>query len=82
MQEAVQCVTELNSASLLFVFVRCGVESTLERSTLAREHMGKLLHNLVKGGILPTQQYYKGWAQEEIVYNTLFPVCRAPFMSP
>lgn len=62
-QEALQCVTELNSASLLFVFVRCGVESTLERSTLAREHMGRLLHNLVKDGILATQQYYRGWVQ-------------------
>ncbi|CAF92947.1 unnamed protein product, partial [Tetraodon nigroviridis] len=58
--EAIQCVTELNSASLLFVFVRCGIEYTLERSTLVREHLGRLLHNLVKGGILPTQQYYKG----------------------
>uniref|UniRef100_H3CGR0 Eukaryotic translation initiation factor 4 gamma, 1a n=1 Tax=Tetraodon nigroviridis TaxID=99883 RepID=H3CGR0_TETNG len=59
-REAIQCVTELNSASLLFVFVRCGIEYTLERSTLVREHLGRLLHNLVKGGILPTQQYYKG----------------------
>ncbi|XP_029687531.1 eukaryotic translation initiation factor 4 gamma 1-like isoform X2 [Takifugu rubripes] len=59
-KEALQCVTELNSASQLFVFVRCGVESTLERSTLAREHMGRLLHNLVKDGILATQQYYRG----------------------
>uniref|UniRef100_A0A667Z0H5 Eukaryotic translation initiation factor 4 gamma, 1a n=1 Tax=Myripristis murdjan TaxID=586833 RepID=A0A667Z0H5_9TELE len=58
--EASQCVAELNSASLLFVFVRNGLESTLERSTIAREHMGLLLHHLVKTGILPTQQYYKG----------------------
>uniref|UniRef100_A0A667YP70 Eukaryotic translation initiation factor 4 gamma, 1a n=1 Tax=Myripristis murdjan TaxID=586833 RepID=A0A667YP70_9TELE len=60
MPEASQCVAELNSASLLFVFVRNGLESTLERSTIAREHMGLLLHHLVKTGILPTQQYYKG----------------------
>uniref|UniRef100_A0A7N8X2A1 Eukaryotic translation initiation factor 4 gamma, 1a n=1 Tax=Mastacembelus armatus TaxID=205130 RepID=A0A7N8X2A1_9TELE len=58
--EALQCVAELNSASLLYVFVRNGVESTLERSTIAREHMGLLLHQLVKAGTLPTQQYYKG----------------------
>uniref|UniRef100_A0A3B5B6N0 Eukaryotic translation initiation factor 4 gamma, 1a n=1 Tax=Stegastes partitus TaxID=144197 RepID=A0A3B5B6N0_9TELE len=60
LKEALQCVAELNSASLLYVFVRNGVESTLERSTIAREHMGLLLHQLTKAGTLPTQQYYKG----------------------
>ncbi|XP_018539589.1 eukaryotic translation initiation factor 4 gamma 1 isoform X5 [Lates calcarifer] len=60
MKEALQCVQEMNSTQLLFVFVRNGLESTLERSTIAREHMGLLLHQLIKNGILPTQQYYKG----------------------
>lgn len=60
LQEALQCVSELNSASLLDVFVRTGIESTLERSTITREHMGLLLHQLVKAGTLSTQQYYKG----------------------
>ncbi|KAG7229334.1 hypothetical protein INR49_012992 [Caranx melampygus] len=60
LKEALQCVAELNSTALLYVFVRNGVESTLERSTIAREHMGLLLHQLVKAGTLPTQQYYKG----------------------
>ncbi|XP_017345987.2 eukaryotic translation initiation factor 4 gamma 1 isoform X1 [Ictalurus punctatus] len=60
MKEALQCVSELNSASLLDVFVRTGIESTLERSTITREHMGLLLHQLVKAGTLSTQQYYKG----------------------
>lgn len=59
-QEALQCVQELNSPELLYVFVERGLESTLERSTIAREHMGQLLHQLVKAGILPTAQYYKG----------------------
>uniref|UniRef100_A0A672QWH7 Eukaryotic translation initiation factor 4 gamma 1-like n=1 Tax=Sinocyclocheilus grahami TaxID=75366 RepID=A0A672QWH7_SINGR len=58
--EALQCVQELNSASLLFVFVRNGVESTLERSTIAREHVGLLFQKLVSAGILPPEQYYKG----------------------
>lgn len=53
-------MAELNSASLLYVFVRNGVESTLERSTIAREHMGLLMHQLIKAGTLPTEQYYKG----------------------
>ncbi|XP_028988105.1 eukaryotic translation initiation factor 4 gamma 1a isoform X3 [Betta splendens] len=60
LKEALQCVAELNSTPLLYVFVRNGVESTLERSTIAREHMGLLLHQLVKAGTLPKQQFYKG----------------------
>lgn len=60
LKEALQCVAELNSATLLFVFVRNCVESTLERSTIAREHVGLLLHQLVKAGSLPPAQYYKG----------------------
>ncbi|XP_063074858.1 eukaryotic translation initiation factor 4 gamma 1a isoform X2 [Engraulis encrasicolus] len=60
LKEAVQCVRELNSASLLFVFVRNGVESTLERSTIARQHIGLLLHQLVSNGTLVPEQYYKG----------------------
>ncbi|KAF4076278.1 hypothetical protein AMELA_G00212570 [Ameiurus melas] len=60
LKEAVQCVQELNSASVLFVFVRNAVESTLERSTIAREHLGLLLHKLISAGILPPEQYYRG----------------------
>ncbi|KAM3930406.1 eukaryotic translation initiation factor 4 gamma 1 isoform 2-T3 [Leptodactylus fuscus] len=60
MKEALQCVQELNSPSLLFIFVRNGIESTLERSTIAREHMGLLLYSLVKAGTLLKEQYYKG----------------------
>ncbi|KAI4809951.1 hypothetical protein KUCAC02_018804 [Chaenocephalus aceratus] len=60
LKEALQCVTELGCSSLLYVFVRSGVESTLERSTIARQHMGMLLQQLIKAGALPTEQYYKG----------------------
>ncbi|XP_036303064.1 eukaryotic translation initiation factor 4 gamma 1 isoform X5 [Pipistrellus kuhlii] len=60
MKEAVQCVQELASPSLLFIFVRHGVESTLERSAIAREHMGRLLHQLLCAGHLSTAQYYQG----------------------
>ncbi|XP_058493906.1 eukaryotic translation initiation factor 4 gamma 1-like [Solea solea] len=59
-QETLQCVAELNSASLLYVFVRCAVELTLERKTMAREQIGLLLYQLIQAGTLPTQQYYKG----------------------
>ncbi|XP_076833025.1 eukaryotic translation initiation factor 4 gamma 1 isoform X1 [Brachyhypopomus gauderio] len=60
LKEALQCVSELNCAALLAVFVRTGVESTLERSAITRQHMGLLLQQLVKAGTLPTSQYYKG----------------------
>ncbi|KAK9515856.1 hypothetical protein VZT92_026458 [Zoarces viviparus] len=60
LKEALQCVTELNSASQLDVFVRICVKSTLERSTIARERAGLLLHLLVKTGVLLSEQYYKG----------------------
>ncbi|XP_006869839.1 PREDICTED: eukaryotic translation initiation factor 4 gamma 1 isoform X3 [Chrysochloris asiatica] len=60
MKEAVQCVQELASPLLLFIFVRHGIESTLERSTVAREHMGQLLHQLLCAGHLSTAQYYQG----------------------
>uniref|UniRef100_A0AAY5JZH5 Eukaryotic translation initiation factor 4 gamma, 1a n=1 Tax=Esox lucius TaxID=8010 RepID=A0AAY5JZH5_ESOLU len=60
MKEALQCVVELHSAPLLFVFVRNGLENTLERSAISRERMGMLLHQLIKTGTLPTTGYYKG----------------------
>ncbi|XP_061695598.1 eukaryotic translation initiation factor 4 gamma 1a isoform X2 [Syngnathoides biaculeatus] len=60
LKEALQCVDELNSTALLYVFVRQGVESTLERSTSARKHMGMLLHKVIKAGTMPVQQYFKG----------------------
>ncbi|KAJ0022365.1 hypothetical protein NQD34_009855 [Periophthalmus magnuspinnatus] len=60
MKEALQCVQEMNCPQLLYVFVRSGLESTLERSTIAREHMGLLLHQLIKNSTLSKQQYFKG----------------------
>uniref|UniRef100_A0A7M4F071 Eukaryotic translation initiation factor 4 gamma 1 n=1 Tax=Crocodylus porosus TaxID=8502 RepID=A0A7M4F071_CROPO len=60
MKEALQCVQELGSPTLLHVFVRNGIESTLERSTIAREHMGLLLYQMVKAGSLTKEQYYNG----------------------
>ncbi|XP_068605356.1 eukaryotic translation initiation factor 4 gamma 1a [Brachionichthys hirsutus] len=60
LKEATECVVELDSASLLYLFVRSAVESTLERSTVAREQIGLLLQHLVKETMLPPQQYYKG----------------------
>uniref|UniRef100_A0A8C7JTK5 Eukaryotic translation initiation factor 4 gamma 3 n=1 Tax=Oncorhynchus kisutch TaxID=8019 RepID=A0A8C7JTK5_ONCKI len=61
-KEAVQCVDELDMSSQLHVFVRVGVESTLERSQITRDHMGKLLFQLVQQDILARSQFFKGFA--------------------
>uniref|UniRef100_A0A8C4H279 Eukaryotic translation initiation factor 4 gamma, 3a n=1 Tax=Dicentrarchus labrax TaxID=13489 RepID=A0A8C4H279_DICLA len=61
-KEAIQCVDELDLGSQLNVFVRVGVESTLERSQITRDHMGQLLFQLVQQGLLPKPQFYKGFA--------------------
>uniref|UniRef100_A0A3B5AK85 Eukaryotic translation initiation factor 4 gamma 3-like n=1 Tax=Stegastes partitus TaxID=144197 RepID=A0A3B5AK85_9TELE len=61
-KEAVQCVDELDLGSQLNIFVHVGVESTLERSQITRDHMGQLLFQLVQQGILPKPQFYKGFA--------------------
>ncbi|XP_064253123.1 eukaryotic translation initiation factor 4 gamma 3 isoform X19 [Passer domesticus] len=62
-KEAMQCVEELSAQSLLPVFVRVGVESTLERSQITRDHMGQLLHQLVHSGKLSKQDFFKGFSE-------------------
>lgn len=52
---------ELNSLSLLHVFVRVGVESTLERSQITREHMGQLFFQLIQSEKLPKDEFFKGY---------------------
>uniref|UniRef100_A0A3Q3WIT3 Uncharacterized protein n=1 Tax=Mola mola TaxID=94237 RepID=A0A3Q3WIT3_MOLML len=61
-KEAIQCVDELSLGPQLNIFVRVGVESTLERSQITRENMGQLLFQLVQQGILPKPQFNKGFA--------------------
>ncbi|XP_042245961.1 eukaryotic translation initiation factor 4 gamma 3-like [Thunnus maccoyii] len=61
-KEAIQCVDELNLGSQLHIFVHLGVESTLERSQITRDHMGQLLLQLVQQRILPKPQFYEGFA--------------------
>ncbi|KAG7493404.1 eukaryotic translation initiation factor 4 gamma 3 isoform X2 [Solea senegalensis] len=62
-KEAVQCVDELDLGIQLHIFVSVGVESTLERSQITRDHMGQLFFQLVQKGILPKLQFYKGFAE-------------------
>ncbi|XP_024126411.1 eukaryotic translation initiation factor 4 gamma 3 isoform X4 [Oryzias melastigma] len=61
-KEAILCVEELDLGSQLHVFVQVGVESTLERSQITRDHMGQLFFQLVQQGLLPKAQFYKGFA--------------------
>ncbi|XP_062847598.1 eukaryotic translation initiation factor 4 gamma 1-like [Trichomycterus rosablanca] len=63
LKEALQCVEEMNSASLLFMFVRIGVEMTLERSAIERERLGRLMYQLIRDRILPAEQYFKGFQE-------------------
>ncbi|XP_077007078.1 eukaryotic translation initiation factor 4 gamma 3 isoform X8 [Tamandua tetradactyla] len=62
-KEAMQCVEELNAQGLLHVFVRVGVESTLERSQITRDHMGQLLYQLVQSEKLSKQDIFKGFSE-------------------
>ncbi|XP_043080532.1 eukaryotic translation initiation factor 4 gamma 3 isoform X1 [Puntigrus tetrazona] len=62
-KEAVQCVEELEQPAMLYVFVRVGVESTLERSQITRDHMGHLLYQLLQAGILHKLQFFKGFSE-------------------
>uniref|UniRef100_A0A452RDV1 Eukaryotic translation initiation factor 4 gamma 3 n=1 Tax=Ursus americanus TaxID=9643 RepID=A0A452RDV1_URSAM len=62
-KEAMQCVEELNAQGLLHVFVRMGVESTLERSQITRDHMGQLLYQLVQSEKLSKQDVFKGFSE-------------------
>ncbi|XP_012577740.1 PREDICTED: eukaryotic translation initiation factor 4 gamma 3 isoform X4 [Condylura cristata] len=61
-KEAMQCVEELNAQGLLHVFVRMGVDSTLERSQITRDHMGQLLYQLVQSERLSKQDIFKGFS--------------------
>ncbi|XP_049627898.1 eukaryotic translation initiation factor 4 gamma 3 isoform X4 [Suncus etruscus] len=62
-KEAMQCVDELNAQGLLHVFVRMGVESTLERSQITRDHMGQLLYQLVQSEKLSKQDFFRGFSE-------------------
>lgn len=59
-QEAMQCVEELGVPGVLPVFVQVGVESTLERSQITRDHLGQLLYQLVQSEKLSKEDFFKG----------------------
>uniref|UniRef100_A0A8W8KBA4 Eukaryotic translation initiation factor 4 gamma 3 n=2 Tax=Magallana gigas TaxID=29159 RepID=A0A8W8KBA4_MAGGI len=51
-KEAILCVEELKSPSVMHTFVSSAVNYVLERSNIARNQTGLLLHNLVKKNVL------------------------------
>ncbi|XP_078338114.1 eukaryotic translation initiation factor 4 gamma 1-like isoform X6 [Crassostrea virginica] len=60
MKEAILCVEELKSPSVMHCFVSSAVNHVLERSTIARNQTGLLLHDLVKKGVLSVPVYIQG----------------------
>ncbi|XP_041427732.1 eukaryotic translation initiation factor 4 gamma 3 isoform X7 [Xenopus laevis] len=62
-KEAMQCVEEFGANGPLSAFVRQGVESTLERSQITRDHMGQLLYQLVQSGTLSKQDFFTGFSE-------------------
>lgn len=62
-KEATQCIEELSAQGPLHVFVKVGVEFTLERSQITRDHMGHLLYQLVQSEKLSKQDFFKGFSE-------------------
>ncbi|KAF7707871.1 hypothetical protein HF521_016928 [Silurus meridionalis] len=62
-KEVSHCVEELDQGEMLDVFVRVGVETTLERNQITRDHVGHLFHQLLQAGILSTSQFFKGFSE-------------------
>ncbi|KAG7478452.1 hypothetical protein MATL_G00080790 [Megalops atlanticus] len=62
-KEALQCAEELDQVSQLHVFVRVGVESSLERSHSTRDHIGQLFFHMLRSGMLPKAQFLRGFAE-------------------
>ncbi|XP_051027421.1 eukaryotic translation initiation factor 4 gamma 3 isoform X13 [Acomys russatus] len=62
-KEATQCIEELGAQGPLHIFVKVGVEFTLERSQITRDHMGHLLYQLVQSEKLSKQDFFKGFSE-------------------
>lgn len=74
-QEATQCIEELSAQGPLHVFVKVGVEFTLERSQITRDHMGHLLYQLVQSEKLSKQDFFKGLVSSILTPQLLGDVC-------
>lgn len=73
-QEATQCIEELGAQGPLHVFVKVGVEFTLERSQITRDHMGQLLYQLVQSEKLSKQDFFKGLVSSHLSWWVIFSI--------
>ena len=60
LQEALECVKEMKSPGMMNVFVRESVNHSLEKSTPARVHVGKLFGELARGQLLTEEKFIAG----------------------
>lgn len=60
LKEALQLMSLLKSPSVLHVFVRNAVDLTFECSSRTRRQTGLLLLELMKSGVLNTEQFFRG----------------------
>ena len=74
-QEATQCIEELSAQGPLHLFVKVGVEFTLERSQITRDHMGHLLYQLVQSEKLSKQDFFKGLVSSVLTPALLADIC-------
>lgn len=63
------------------MFVKVGVEFTLERSQITRDHMGHLLYQLVQSEKLSKQDFFKGLVSSVLAPNLLGDVCHVASVS-
>ncbi|XP_069369143.1 eukaryotic translation initiation factor 4 gamma 1-like [Paralichthys olivaceus] len=70
LEEAMSCVAEQMSPSLLHVFVCSAVDLTFESSSDSRRKMGLLLRRLHEAGVLSAEQIVKGL--QDIVETAVF----------
>ncbi|XP_069393870.1 eukaryotic translation initiation factor 4 gamma 1-like isoform X2 [Paralichthys olivaceus] len=76
LEEAMSCVAEQMSPSLLHVFVCSAVDLTFESSSDSRRKMGLLLRRLHEAGVLPAEQIVKGL--QDIVETAVYIEAEVP----
>ena len=64
-QEVAECLKEIQSPSRHHVFVEVTLNHTMEKRTSERQLTGKLIHFLLRDGVLTAQQYLDGYMFRE-----------------
>jgi len=60
LKEAITCLQELNSPSMLFIFVSTCVTTVIEKNAKTRKNTGSLHYELLRQGVLTMESYCKG----------------------